>query len=150
MEKEPKLPNELQNSLKILIGERPDSFKEEFEPNTTGYPQFKGTGFGGETTAQEEFIKKKDPVEQKVRYKDNKVFVFDLTDEKDSLEFSRILDEIGDPESGVVLAEEIKDPQILIDPKAKKGYRAIVSLKTTKPEKYLKKKGTGYQVAKKE
>ena len=98
MEKEPqeeiKMPEELAESLKVLVGERPTSFKEEFVPNTAGYPQFKGTGPFGRTTAQEEFIKKKDPIEKKVRYEKNQIYILDLTDPEDSKKYSDIFKKI--------------------------------------------------------
>jgi hypothetical protein len=142
------MPEELAESLRLITGERPTSFQKEFVPNTAIYPKFTGAAFEGES-AQQEFLKKKDPVEKRVRYKDNEIHILDLTDAKQRLEYTALVDTIGDPESGVILAEDLKDPQILLDTNAPLGYRAIVVIKTTKPEIYLKKKGPGYEVQEK-
>lgn len=141
-------PEELADSLRVITGERPESFQKEFVPNTSIYPKFEGAAFGGESS-QAEFLKKKDPVDKKIRFLDNQVKVFDLMDPKQELEYNVILDKIGDPESGVILAEPLKDPQILLDPNASCGYRAIVVVKTAKPQVYLKPRGEGYKVQEK-
>jgi len=142
------IPEDLAESLRIIIGERPESFQEEFKPNTSVYPRFDGAAFGGES-AQQEFLKAKDPVEKKVKYTNNRVKMFDLTDPAQELAYAELLDLIGDPESGFILAEAPKDPQILLDSTAPMGYRAIVVIKIAKPEIYLKHKGSGYKVQKK-
>jgi hypothetical protein len=143
IEKELKeLPKDIQDALNVIVGNRPESFKEEF---SLPQPEFNGAAFGGKS-AQQEFIKKKDPVEKKLKFTNNQVFVFDLTDRKNKEQYEKILDQVFDPENGLILAEPIKDPIILIDPNASTGYRAIVTIKTSKPEEYLVPKGTGFKV----
>jgi hypothetical protein len=142
------MPQDLYESLKAISGERPESFKREFVPNVEPYPGLKE--YLGRESAQEEFLKKKDPVEIKYKFVDNKTEVFDLTEPADSEKHSQLLNLISDPESGVVLAEELKEPQIMLDPTARRGYRAIVFVRTTRPVKYLKKKEAGYSVVGKE
>jgi hypothetical protein len=146
--KDIEMPPDLVESLRIITGERPESFKKEFSPNTSIYPQFDGAGFMG-TSAQEEFIKSKDPIEKKIRFKENKTYVLDITKPEDNVRYSEVLDLISDPESGVVLAEELKDPQVIIDANSSVGYRAIVIIKTAVPEIYIKKKSSGYTKMKK-
>ena len=80
---------------------------------------------------------------------DNQTKVFDITDPNQQLEYAKILDLVGDPESGVVLAEILKDPQILLDSNSACGYRAIVVVKTARPEIYIKPKDSGYKVQQK-
>jgi hypothetical protein len=133
------IPDDLLESLKIISGHRPDSFREEFEPNTATYPKFNGAGFMG-VSARDEFIKKKDPVEKKLKCTENKTYVLDLTKEDDNKKYSELLDKIGDPESGYVLADALKDPQIFIDPSSIAGFRAIAIIKIFKPVIYLKSK----------
>ncbi len=136
------LPEDIQQALHVIVGNRPESFKQEFSPIQ---PQFDGAAFGGKS-AQQEFIKKKDPVEKKVRFTDNQIFVFDLTDKKNKEQYEKIMDQVFDPENGLILAEALKDPVILIDPNAAHGYRAIVTVKVSRPEEYIKKKGPGFSI----
>jgi len=143
-----KMPDELADALRVMVGERPDSFKNEFRPNTSSYPKFDGAGFAGES-AQEEFLKNKDPVEKKVKFLENSIFVLDLTNEAQKSKYAEVLDLIGDPESGIVLAEELKDPQILLDSNSPMGYRAIAIIKTARPKMYVKPLTSGYSVQKK-
>lgn len=141
-ELEENLPEDIKQALNVIVGNRPDSFKEEF---SVPVPEFTGAAFAGKSS-QKEFIKKKDPVEKKIKFTNNQVFVFDLTERKNKEQYEKILDEVFDPENGLILAEPIKDPVILIDPNASAGYRAIVTLKISKPEEYLKSKGAGFTV----
>lgn len=136
------LPEDIQQALNVIVGNRPDSFKQEF---SVPVPEFDGAAFGGKS-AQKEFIKKKDPVDKKVKFTNNQVFVLDLTDRKNKEQYEKILDQVFDPENGLILAEPLKDPVIMIDPNAPSGYRAIVTIKTSKPEEYLKAKGAGFTV----
>ena len=142
------IPPDLADSLRVITGERPESFQKEFIPNTSIYPKFDGASFGGES-AQAEFLKKKDPVDKKIRFLDNQTRVFDITDPNQQIAYSKILDQIGDPESGIVLAEQLKDPQILLDANSPCGYRALVVVRTARPEIYLKPKEGGYKVQQK-
>ena len=136
------------------MGHKPTSFVQEFtgqvDPkNKVSKDQtFTGAGFAGES-AQQEFIKRKDPVEQKIKLTKNKIYVFDLTNKDDLDRYEQIIDKAFDPESGIKLAEPLKDPTVHIDEKAPLGYRAIVVVKTTKPVDYVVRKGTGYNVVKK-
>jgi len=139
-EKEIEMPKELIEALKVITGDRPESFQKEFSPNTSIYPQFNGAGFGGESI-KEGFIKARDQIQERIKFTDNKVSVFDISDESQNKKYSEVLDATGDPESGIILAEEPKDPQIFMDASAPLGYRAIVVIKTARPMMYLKKKG---------
>jgi hypothetical protein len=136
------LPEDIQQALHVIVGNRPESFKQEFSPIQ---PQFDGAAFGGQSS-QQEFIKKKDPVEKKLKFTDNQIFVFDLTDKKNKEQYEKIMDQVFDPENGLILAEPLKDPVILIDANAAHGYRAIVTVKISRPEEYLKAKGAGFSV----
>lgn len=137
-------PDDIKQALNVIVGNRPQSFIEEFDRRLEK-PEMNGSAFGG-TSAQQEFIKKKDPVEKVVRFAENEVYVLDLTSPADKKTYSKVLDTVFDPESGVVLAEPLKDPTIIVDPHYKMGYRAIVTIKTARPEEYLKKKGASYSV----
>lgn len=138
-------PDDIKDALNVIVGNRPQSFVQEFDKRFDSQPAMNGTAFGG-TSAQEEFIKKKDPVEKLVRFTSNEVHVLDLTNANDRKAYSAILDTVFDPESGVVLAEQLKDPTILVDSHSKVGYRAIVTIKTARPEEYLRKVGKSYSV----
>lgn len=139
------LPPDIQEAIRVVSGGRPRSFEEEFQPNTEGYPQFKGAAFGG-SSAQEEFIKQKDPQEIRMRYTDNKCYAIDLATPEGTAKYEEIMKDVGDPESGVIFAEPPKEPHIVLDATCERGFRAIVVLKTSKPVPYRHRIGTGYQV----
>lgn len=141
--KEEEFPADVQEAMRVLSGGTPKSFAAEFSPNLDGYPQLKGAAFGG-ASAQEEFIKKKDPVEIKIRFEDNQCYVVDLTTATGQATYATVMNLIGDPESGVVLAEQPKDPQILIDNNG--VVHAMMVIKTSRPKEYIKKTGPGYEV----
>ena len=138
-------PDDIKEALNVIVGNRPKSFQEEFSEGVKIEPKMTGSAFGG-VSAQQEFIKKKDPIEKRIRFKSNEIYVLDLTNPIDKKTYSRILDTVFDPESGVVLAEPLKDPTILVDPDCKAGYRAIITIKTACPEEYIKKLGSSYSV----
>lgn len=144
-------PDDIKQALNVLVGNRPDSFVREFGPKgpeqATPSANMAGAGFGG-SSAQDEFIKKKDPVERKVKLTKNKVYIFDLTNSEDRDKYEDIVDKVFDPANGINLAEPLKDPNIMVDENAPFGYRAIVVIRTTKPVEYLVPKGTGYRVVK--
>lgn len=148
-EESPKLnpeefPDDIKQALNVIVGNRPQSFVQEFDQRFEK-PEMNGTAFGG-TSAQQEFIKKKDPVEKLTRFVCNEIYVLDLTNPTDRKTYSQILDKVFDPESGVVLAEQLKDPTIMVDNHSKAGYRAILTIKTSRPEEYIKKIGKSYAV----
>ena len=140
-------PEEIKEALNVIVGNRPKSFDEEFIPNPNAHPKFSGAAFGGESS-QKEFIKKKDPIEKGVKLTNNEIFLLDLTKDSDLLKYKEILNSVFDPESGVQLAEPIKEPHYLLDPNSPQGFKALLIIKTTKPVEYVKKSGTGYTVIK--
>jgi hypothetical protein len=141
-------PEDIKDALNVIVGNRPKSFDEEFKPNPEAHPSFAGAAFGG-TSSQKEFIKKKDPIEKGVKLTNNQIFLLDITKEKDLKKYEEILDLVFDPESGVQLAEPIKEPHYLLDPNSTDGYKALLIIKITKPVEYIKKTGTGYTVVEK-
>lgn len=141
-------PEEIREALTVIVGNRPKSFDEEFTPNPQAAPNFKGAAFAGKSS-QEEFVKKKDPIEKFVKFTNNQIFLLDITQKSDLEKYEQILDSVFDPESGVQLVEPIKEPHYLLDQSAPQGFRALITIKTTKPVECYKKSGTGYTVVKK-
>lgn len=139
------LPDDIKDALNVIVGNRPRSFQDEFFGTRKEVPQMDGSAFGG-SSAQQEFIKKKDPIEKKIRLTENEVYVLDLTNPADRKTYTSILNLVFDPESGVELAEPLKDPTVMVDPDSKVGYRAVLTIKTCRPEEYVKKKGGSYSV----
>ena len=146
--REEEVTGDIIEALNFVMGNRPSSFIEEFKLPDPKEVIGEGAAMGG-TSAQAEFIKKKDPVEVKTKLTKNKIYIFDLTNEPDKEKYEDILNRVFDPESGIKLAEPLKDPTVHIDEKAPLGYRAIVMVKTTKPVEYVVPKGTGYKVVEK-
>lgn len=141
-------PEDIREALTVIVGNRPKSFDEEFCANTQAAPKFNGAAFAGKSS-QEEFVKKKDPIEKYIKFENNQIFLLDITHSEDLEKYQQILDSVFDPESGIQLVEPIKEPHYLIDPSAPKGFRALITIKTTKPVECYKKNGTGYTVVKK-
>jgi len=136
VDNEIKMPEPLLESLRVITGERPQSFKDEFQPNLDAYPYMQ-TG-----KKHQEVISKIEGKQKKAfALSNNKVHVFDITDSEQAHEYEQILDILGDPSThNVYLSEPIKEPMILLDKDAPKGYRAIVYVSTMKPKERKKTK----------
>jgi hypothetical protein len=140
---EEEVPEDIKEALNVILGNKPKSFSEDFIEPVKAPPPFKGAGFAG-GSAQEEFVKKRDAVEKRVRFTENRIYILDLTSESDRQSYSEILDVVFNPESGIVLVEPLKDPEIMVDTNSPSGYRAIITIKTAKPNEYLKKMSSSY------
>jgi len=128
------MPSDLLESLRVITGDRPESFKKEFEPNLDAYQHIKSG------TKHDEVLRKHES--KKVsKLTNNKVYVFDLTSEDDARQYAEVLDVLGDTEkNNTFLSEPISPVNILLDASAPKGYRAITIVKTVQPVECLVRK----------
>jgi len=140
------VPDEIKDALKVIVGNRPDSFIQEFD-NQSPEPQQKGlfssissSSLPQDETARDRFIKKGDRVREAFKLRDNRIYVLDLTSPQDLKKYSDLMDEIFDGSDRLSLAEDIKEPKILLDPNSPVGYRAIVTLRVFRLEREIKPK----------
>ena len=131
--KEDEYPPEIQESLKILSGNHPSQLGNNFGSRTPdNYPLQEQSPLKGPfpETSRDKFIKQGDKVVTKVICHDPKVKVLDLATEDGEKEYEKILGEIGDPKSGLVLTKTIHPP--IID--LKNNIRVIAVLEWFRPE----------------
>ena len=133
--KEEQYPPEIQESLNIITGHIPGGSGNDIRPSVSdNYPLQEKSPLTGpfQDTLRDKFIKQGDKVVTKVICHDPKVKVLDLATEDGENQYEKILGEIGDPKSGLVLTKIIHPP--MVDKSSERGFRVIAVLEWFRPE----------------